>query len=343
MQIDVIIATYNRAAMLERAVRSVLAAPAPAGVALVVTVVDNNSTDNTAQIVASLRAADPERVQYLFEKQQGKAYAVNAGLAATSGEIVALADDDQFMDAAWLRVLHRAISEGFDFVTGPVDGDWQAEPPRWYDDRLRGVLSLNTWGDNRIVYREDESPRARSISGGNVALRREALEKIGGCYHPELGKTADTFAMGEDSELFLRLRRAGYRGLYEPQMKVKHLVPRERLTKTYFRAWHRGYGQSVALLERLHPQPVKHLFGVPRFMLRQTLEAIPKLLAARWRGDLPGSFAQELQLWFMLGFLQGTREHKADFQTTDHRPQTSDLRPQTGIRQESASTNQSKV
>lgn len=338
MRIDVIIATYNRAALLERAVRSVLAAQRPAEFEVVVTVVDNNSTDDTATVVQGLCAAAPQQVRYLFEKQQGKAYAVNAGLAATAGEIVALADDDQFMEAEWLSVIYRTLQEGFDFVTGPVEGDWQAAPPRWYDDRLRGVLSLNTWGDERIVYREDESPRARSISGGNVALRRAALEKVGGCYHPELGKTADTFAMGEDSELFLRLRHAGYRGLYEPRMKVRHWVPRERLTKGYFRAWHRGYGKSVALLEQLHPQPVRHLFGVPRFMLRQTLEAVPKLFAARWQGDLPGSFAQELQLWFMLGFLQGVRAHQAN----DPQP-TTDSRPQPAIRQEPAPTKQSEV
>ena len=96
----------------------------------------------------------------------------------------------------------------------------------------------------------------------------------------------------------------------------------ERSKRLRFRAWHRGYGKSVALLERLHPQPVSYFWGVPRFMLRQTAESLPKLLAARARGDLPGSFAQELQLWFMLGFLQGLRTHK-----TDLRPQTPDFKP----------------
>ncbi|MBI1766331.1 MAG: glycosyltransferase [Acidobacteria bacterium] len=329
MLIDVIIPTFNRAALLERAVRSVLDARCDGGFEAVVTVVDNNSTDDTAQVVARLTAETPtsaqSRVRYLHEKRQGKSHAVNAALVATHGDIVALADDDQWMDAEWLNVIQRALGEGFDFVTGPVEGDWQAAPPPWYDDRLRGVLSLNSWGDRRIVYRDDENQRARSISGGNVALRRSVLGRVGLCYHPELGKTADTFAMGEDSELFLRLRRAGARGLYEPQMKVSHLVPRERLTKKYFRAWHRGYGASVALLDQLHPQPVSYFCGVPRFMLRQTVEALPKMLAARWRGDLPGSFAQELHFWFMLGFLQGRRAPKPDL-----RPQTSDLRPFSG-------------
>jgi glycosyltransferase involved in cell wall biosynthesis len=324
MLIDVIIATYNRAALLERAVRSVLQARRAERCELAITVVDNNSTDQTAQVVARLSEETQGRVRYLFEARQGKAFAVDAGVAATGGEVVALADDDQLMADEWLCAIERAIGEGFDFVTGPVAGDWQAAPPPWYDERLRGVLSLADWGDERIVYRADEDPRARSISGGNVALRRVVWERVGG-FHPELGKTIATFAMGEDSELFLRLRRASCRGLYEPRMKVLHLVPRERLTRSYFRAWHRGYGRSVALLERLHPQEVSTVFGVPRFLLRQTLEAAPRMLAARWRGDLPGSFAHELQLWFMLGFLQGLRVYKAD-----RRLRTSDFRPLTG-------------
>lgn len=328
MLIDVIIPTFNRAALLERAVRSVFEARRNGGFEVLITVVDNNSTDETAKVIARLADESQGHVQYLSEQRQGKSHAVNAALLATHGEIVALADDDQLMDADWLKVIHRALNEGFDFVTGPVEGDWQAAPPRWYDDRLRGVLSLNSWGDQRIVYRDDENHRSRSISGGNVALRRSMLEQVGRCYHPALGKTADTFAMGEDSELFLRLRRAGARGLYEPQMKVSHLVPHERLTKRYFRAWHRGYGASVALLDQLHPQPVSYFCGVPRFMLRQTVEALPKMLAARWRGDLPGSFAQELHFWFMLGFLQGRRTPKPDL-----RPQTSDLRPHSDSQQ----------
>jgi glycosyltransferase involved in cell wall biosynthesis len=305
MQIDVVIATYNRAALLERAVRSLLSADGAAQLDFVVTVVDNNSTDDTAQVIKRLQAEAPNHVRYLFEKRQGKAYAVNAGIAATRGEIVALADDDQLMEREWLSALHRAIGEGYDFVSGPVLGDWQAEPPRWYDERLRGVLSLCDYGAERLEYRADEDLHARSISGGNVALRRAALAQVGG-YRAELGKRGGTFAMGEDAELFLRLRAAGLRGLYEPRMKVYHHIPRERLSKSYFRRWQRGYGYAAALLERLHPQPVSYLLGIPRFHWRRALEAVPRMLAARWRGDLPGAFAEELRLWFTCGFLSGT-------------------------------------
>ena len=109
--------------------------------------------------------------------------------------------------------------------------------------------------------------------------------------------------MGEDSELFIRLKRAGFLGVYEPRMKVFHLIPSDRVTKRYFRRWHRGYGRSAALIDTLHPELVNYWFGVPVFLLRRTAEAVPRMIGARARGDLPGAFEHELSLWFMLGFV----------------------------------------
>jgi hypothetical protein len=109
--------------------------------------------------------------------------------------------------------------------------------------------------------------------------------------------------MCEDCELFIRLKRAGYMGIYEPRMKVFHLVPSDRVTKRYFRLWHRGYGHSAALLNALHPELVTYWFGVPGFLMRRAIEAVPRMIGARLRGDLPGAFEQELSLWFMLGFI----------------------------------------
>ena len=95
------------------------------------------------------------------------------------------------------------------------------------------------------------------------------------------------------------------RGVYEPRMIVAHRVPRERLTKSYFRRWHRGYGRSMALVDQLHPKPVRYWLGVPRFLIRRAAESLPRMIAARLRGDAPGAFEQELNLWFMLGFVGG--------------------------------------
>ncbi|MDX2029388.1 MAG: glycosyltransferase [Blastocatellia bacterium] len=302
MHIDVIIATHNRAALLGRAIESLLRAPAAARLDFTITVVDNACGDETAQLVHRLAAAATGRVRYLREPRLGKSLAVNRGIAATAGEIIALVDDDQVMAEDWLEAVHGAIAEGFDYVTGPVAGDWEAPSPRWYDGRLHGVLSLFDGGGERLPLEPDGFREI--FSAGNAAIARSAIDRVGGL-HPALGKISGAFTMCEDGELLLRLRRAGMRGVYEPRMAVRHRVPGERLTRRYFRRWHLGYGRSMALVDALHPRPVAYWFGLPRYLIRTAIEAIPRMAIAAARGDRPGSFLYELQLWFILGFLCG--------------------------------------
>jgi glycosyltransferase involved in cell wall biosynthesis len=297
MRIDVIIATHDRAAFLEPCVRSVLASGTELDIEFTITIVDNASSDETPRAIERLMAESGGCVRGLREPRLGKSFAVNTALASTTGEVIALMDDDQIAGGEWLWAIHRTIAEGFDFVTGPVFGRWEVIQPPWYDARLRGVLSLFDGGDRRFSLDEREA-----FFGGNAALTRAALDRVGG-FHTALGKVAGTFSMCEDCELLLRLKRAGLRGAYDPAMRVDHRVPAERVHKAYFRRWHRGYGHSMALMQSLHPLPVPRLLGVPRFLLRRAIEAAPRMLAARWRGDLPGAFEQELNLWFLLGYL----------------------------------------
>src|SRR5262245_5179974 len=214
MRIDVIIATYNRAALLDRAARSVLAARRLPEFDFTITVVDNNSTDGTRDVAARLVRESKGLVRYLFEPRQGKSYAVNAAIAATEGDVIAFADDDQVMDGEWLCAIYQAFTDGFNYVTGRVLGEWEIEPPgwpAWFDDRLRGPVSVFDGRCER--YAHDHNEARQGLSGGNSALARAAIEKIGG-YHAELGKRSGSFAMNEDGELLLRLRKAGLRGAY---------------------------------------------------------------------------------------------------------------------------------
>ena len=79
MQLDVIIPTYNRADLLKLTLQSLLAAEIPAGLSVRVTVVDNNSTDQTYQTVSAFQPLFAGRLNYLFERKQGRSSALNAG------------------------------------------------------------------------------------------------------------------------------------------------------------------------------------------------------------------------------------------------------------------------
>ena len=102
MRLDVVIPTYNRAALLTRALESLLAADRPDGLDVTVTVVDNRSTDNTRAVVESFMPRFGGSLQYVYEAKPGRSHALNAGIAATRGDLVGMIDDDEEVDRTWL-------------------------------------------------------------------------------------------------------------------------------------------------------------------------------------------------------------------------------------------------
>src|SRR5207248_10599805 len=108
-----------------------------------------------------------------------------------------------------------------------------------------------------------------------------------------------TLRTGEDHEFFLRMRHAGYRGVYEPTAVVHHWVPDDRLERRYFRRWLYQNGRDVARLESSYTANVRRVFGVPRYLWR--VAAINAVHAARaaLSGDRRARFASLLRLvWF---------------------------------------------
>src|SRR5262245_28131489 len=101
MQLDVVIPTYNRSVLLRKALASLLNARIPPSLEVRITVVDNNSTDDTRDVILAEQERTNGRVSYVFEKRQGRSPALNAGVAATTGSHVGFIDDDEEVDPSW--------------------------------------------------------------------------------------------------------------------------------------------------------------------------------------------------------------------------------------------------
>ena len=115
MHLEIIIPTYNRHDALRRAVMSILNCKQVFGLRTTVLVVDNNSRDATRETVAQLTAQTSGQVRYYFEGRQGQPAAINAGIAQTSGDLVAFVDDDEEMFPDWLEVIHgKFVNEAVD-------------------------------------------------------------------------------------------------------------------------------------------------------------------------------------------------------------------------------------
>jgi glucosyl-dolichyl phosphate glucuronosyltransferase len=302
--ISIIVATHSRRRLLARTLEA-LAVQDAGDLGFEIVVVDNGSTDDTAAFVGSFqhRLGTPS-THLLHEARPGKTFAVNTGLAAARGDLVAFTDDDVVPEAGWLGALAGALHESdADFAVGRILPLWEAEPPAWVGPALHGVLAIPDNGPNRLTIAGGRNEHVMALAG-NLLVRRRVFEAIG-TWRTDLGKELGTLRSGEDHEFFLRMLRSGCRGVYEPTARVAHLVPASRLRRGYFRRWLYENGRMVAGLERQFPSTPRYLLGVPRYLWRQAAgDAFAFLCALRPRAARARFAAETRMLWFA-GFLQG--------------------------------------
>jgi len=310
MRLDVLIATYNRSALLARALESLLVAERPAGVDVTVTVIDNRSTDDTTAVVESFTRRFDGRLQYVYEPAAGRSLALNTAIAATHGDLVGMIDDDEEVDRDWLLTIAKAFEDpATDFIGGPYVPKWGGARPEWLGSRYKAAVG---WVDSGSGIRQYGPGFDGMLMGGNAVVRRSVLNRVGP-YATDLGRSSDGRLLScEDRDMFDRLLMIGARGYYRPDLVILHYVPPERLTKRYFRRWSFWHGVSLGLLDRRRPAPVPYVFGVPRYMVglaaRATLDTARRIFARREPARL---FNNELAWWDLLGFFYGKHVHRS--------------------------------
>nr|BDT30077.1 glycosyltransferase [Bacteriovorax sp. HI3] len=170
--ISVIVPAYNAQKTIHKCISSLVNADYDKK-SYEIIVVDNNSTDKTAEIIKSF----PE-VTYVKETTQGRSYARNTGARIAKGELLAFIDSDVFIEAGWLKHLSAGFSK--DYVGGgqgriiPCDQDGQLSLNRF---RIRQQTE-STSGTNiilRLMY--IESPMVNSAA---CMYRKEAFHFVGG-------------------------------------------------------------------------------------------------------------------------------------------------------------------
>jgi glycosyltransferase involved in cell wall biosynthesis len=302
--VTVLVCTYNRASFLRETLRAIVDLQRRHDYDVEIIVVDNNSSDDTAAVVHEVAAAASVPVRYEFEARQGKSFALNRGLHAAQGQVIAHTDDDVWPDAGWLdRIVDTFRTHDVSFAFGKVRPRWDGVPsPELLTARAHqiwGPLAILDYGDEVQAYTPEKTGQRLPV-GANLAFRREALLAIGG-WRTDLGKVDNSLISGEDHEIFYRLRRAHlYLGLYDPAISVRHFVPASRVTRHYFRRWFYWHGKTLARMPEeiyeLDFSRVPRIAGVPRFLYRQLLQQVWLWLRRAARRDALGTLVEELQL-----------------------------------------------
>ena len=273
-RISLVIATFNGATRIGTTLHSLLTQSLSSELWEAV-VVNNNSTDSTADVVREFMAAHPEiTIVPTEEPRQGLSYARNRGIEVARGEIIAIIDDDEIASPQLLAdYLHffdthpEAVAAGGRIVPLYANGrpEWMS---RHTERPIAGTLDL---GDRVIPF-----PEGKYFGGGNMALRRSAIEKYG-AFNPALGRRGTTLLGGEEKELYARLYDAGEKIFYIPTAYIQHIIPESKLTRDYFERVCFRIGQSeraatIVLgayhILTLHPARAKYLWIMRRQISR---------------------------------------------------------------------------
>lgn len=304
IKLDIIVPTYNRSSLLRLTLDSLLRARIPDAMSVRIVVVDNNSSDDTHNVAQMYQDKFPGTLLYVMEKRQGRSHALNAGIANTHGDLIGMIDDDEQVDEAWFQVIAQWMRDpAIDFIGGPYKPNWEVQAPSWLPDDCPAVIGIIDAVHEVRTYGKDFGGM---LMGGNAVIRRSVLEKVGP-YSTVLGRTDKRLLSCEDEEMYGRIIASGATGKYVPELIIYHHIPASRLTKSYHRRWFFWRGVSKYVLNQKQPEPVAHLFRVPRYLYGRAFRQLALTTQKALTGKLKSSevFSAELRWWDLAGWLYG--------------------------------------
>jgi glucosyl-dolichyl phosphate glucuronosyltransferase len=301
MTISVVIATYNRASLLQDCLDQLRRQPYQPGDEVIV--VDNASTDGTAGIIAGMVDRFPVPLRQIRETTPGKTPALNSGIAVSTGDILALTDDDVVVADDWIPTVRKLFSEqALALVGGRVNPRWETPAPRWLEVERDGRFSRMSSPLALLHYGERQDLGMRSAVGANLVVRRGVLDAVGG-FDPHLGRVRGTLMCGEDHEFCQRVVSAGHRAIYAPDLVVRHWVPAERMSVRYYIRWFFWSGVTNAMLEADAGLKGPSFLGVPRYLWYRLVMGAVKAPARLLTGQPAAAASATMEVAFAAGYI----------------------------------------
>lgn len=209
-------------------------------------VVDDGSTDNTADIAAKFD------VKYVAQTNQGPAAARNYGVQNTVGDIILFTDADCVPDYDWIRQMIEPFKDSE--VTG-VKGTYKTK-----QKELTAGFAQAEFEDRYELLKK--SSTIDMVDTYSAAFRKDVFLKMGGF------DESFTVANNEDTDLSYRLATAGYKLVFNPQAYVYHTHQNSLLNYLKLKFW-RGYWRMVVY--RRYPDKAFKDSYTPAVLKIQTL------------------------------------------------------------------------
>ena len=287
--ISVLIPTYNRADVLQKTLEDMCALEISEGFAEII-IVDNNSNDNTKNIIESF--CDRLPVRYCFESKQGQNAARVKAVELAQGELFVFTDDDVTPTKDWLKKYAVAAEKWPDSYVfgGPVI----TIPPEGIDPIIVKAAEVLGLGHLELDIQEGFMPEGINPLSANFMLRKTAFQRFGLIIDASIGPKGNSRISGSETSIFRQLSAAGQKTVYLPHAPITHRTDKEfwSLPTLKRRAFGQGRGRA-----RFAPveSNCSRLFGVPRFLYRAVLSLLIEELWHMLSGNHLKKFQTQLR------------------------------------------------
>lgn len=307
---SVVICCYNSEARLPKTLQCLAAQRGGSKVDWELVIVNNNSSDGTAETAIQLWEAleAPWPIRVIEEPASGLAAARRRGVLESLGEFVLFCDDDNYLPECYLSTALEVIQrdERIGVVAGNGEPAWEGDTPQWIQHCL-GFLACkpqaNVEGDAGVV----------GFYTAGMILRRQAVLEVYQTFDLSLSGRVGTkqLAAGEDLEICLLLAIRGYQLWGTPRLTFGHGVAVERMTWSYIKALRYSTGTANAKLAPIKFVAKGHETSFKSKWVCQFSATLVRTIFSGIRYPLGTPFA--LEFWYQFGrlaeFAKGPEKH----------------------------------
>lgn len=295
----VIIPTHGRPDLLERTLDSLAQGAFPPSLKCI-RVVENGGKHGAEECVRKFR--DKLDLEYLFYPRGNKSAALNHAMQDLGDELVVFFDDDVRIAPETLGAYAECLAQRDErkFFGGPFGCDYDVPPADWLLEFL--PVSARGWvsDDGRAFGRD------RTFFGCNWAAFATDIKALGG-FDARVGPGGEIGATGQETDMQVRLRAAGFQPHYVAGAMVWHYVPESRCSPEW--AIGRIHRQSIYSGFNSPPFP-RTLLGVPPWILRRLLRRTGVYLKTCISQDPESRFKARFSLTETLGEIRGMMQRR---------------------------------
>lgn len=261
-------------------------------------IVDNGSEDGSKEWLKSQK----DIVLVDLPKNEGVTGGHIAGHNVAKGEFVANLNNDAMVAKDWLMELYKAIIKDESIaVTGGKAFEWDDNNPIYNEDNTYFTYQvLDLYGGYAHTMRTGVKETAvNSISTVGALMRKSAIEKVG--YFDN-----DFFAYYDETDLFARFKRAGYKIVYTPEAKLWHMIGNSTKDIPYFYLYHMHRNRFIFAVKNYDR---KYLLQFFKIYTRDSL--IGTYLWARGSKDINHQAQYKAYFWNLKHFFHNFRKRSA--------------------------------